>query len=367
MKVLYFTNIPSPYRVDFFSELALKCDLSVIYERNSASNRNKNWKTNGNGMYKEKCIDSLKLAKDKSLSFSIINEVKKQKYDVIVIGGYATPTSMILISYLSMKKIPFILNADGGFPNKKEAELVKKIKKYFISKASMYLSTGKITDEYLIEYGAKKNIIRNYNFTSLKENDIGENLECKKLRKELNLEGKKIILSVGRICFNKGFDTLIKASKYLVDNTIILIVGGKASVELENLIKEEEITNVFFIDFKSKDKLKEYFSIADIFVLPTRQDVWGLVINEAMANGLPVITTNKCIAGLELIENNINGFLFDVDNYKELANRINELLNNEDLIKTIKKNNLLKIKKYTIENMANQHLKIFKEFKDKFN
>ena len=45
--------------------------------------------------------------------------------------------------------------------NKKEAELVKKIKKYFISKASMYLSKGKITDEYLIEYGEKKNIINN--------------------------------------------------------------------------------------------------------------------------------------------------------------------------------------------------------------
>ena len=55
---------------------------------------------------------------------------------------------------------------------------------------------------------------------------------------------------------------------------------------------------------------------------PTREDIWGLVINEALAAGLPVITTNRCGAGLELIKNNENGFLVNVEDIDELYEKI---------------------------------------------
>lgn len=53
---------------------------------------------------------------------------------------------------------------------------------------------------------------------------------------------------------------------------------------------------------------------ADIFVHPTREDIWGLVVNEAMAKGLPVITTDRCVAGLELIKNESVGRIVPVEN-----------------------------------------------------
>ena len=61
---------------------------------------------------------------------------------------------------------------------------------------------------------------------------------------------------------------------------------------------------------------------ADAFVLPTREDIWGLVINEAMAYGLPVVTTDRCNAGLELIKNNVNGYVVHVDDKGELAKKL---------------------------------------------
>lgn len=111
-------------------------------------------------------------------------------------------------------------------------------------------------------------------------------------------------------------------------------------------------------------ELEEFYKAADIFVLPTRHDEWALVVNEALAKGLPIITTNRCGAGLEIIKNYKNGFLVNVDDVEDLANKINLVLNDEDLCKQMNENNLKLAKEYTIENMVKEHMKIFYKIKE---
>lgn len=111
----------------------------------------------------------------------------------------------------------------------------------------------------------------------------------------------------------------------------------------------------------TKEMLEKYYKISDVFILPTREDVWGLVINEAMAKSLPIITTNKCVAGIELIENNENGYIVPVEDFKSIAEKINLIIHDTDLKEKMERNNMEKAKMYTIENMAKQHLKIFNE------
>ena len=104
---------------------------------------------------------------------------------------------------------------------------------------------------------------------------------------------------------------------------------------------------------------------ADLFVLPTREDIWGLVINEALSQGLPVITTNKCIAGLELIEDGKNGYIIDVENEEMLLEKTNFFfsLSNEKR-KNIMENCLNKINKYTLENMSTIHADFLKKIEN---
>ena len=99
--------------------------------------------------------------------------------------------------------------------------------------------------------------------------------------------------------------------------------------------------------------LKKYYKMADVFVLPTREDIWGLVVNEAMAYGLPVVTTDKCNAGLELIQNGENGYIVSTDNYIELEEGIRKTLDHSLVMGN---NALLKIGDYTIERMAVDHI-----------
>ena len=132
-------------------------------------------------------------------------------------------------------------------------------------------------------------------------------------------------------------------------------MGGNPIDEYIALKENLKLDNVHFVGFKSKEELKEYYKAADVFVLPTRGDVWGLVINEAMACGLPVITTDRCIAGLELVKNGNNGYIVPVDDVSELTEKINQTLANEDECKKMGQNSISVIRDYTIENMALRH------------
>ena len=113
------------------------------------------------------------------------------------------------------------------------------------------------------------------------------------------------------------------------------------------------ITNVHFIDFMPKKELADYYRAADIFVLPTREDIWGLVINEAMAYGLPVVTTEKCVAGVEMVCEGHNGYIVPVENTDALKKAIVKAfhISGEAVLNTAKK--------YSIENMAKSHMRMF--------
>lgn len=360
MKILYIVNIPSPYRVSFFNELGKLSELTVLYERQYASDRE--WIPEKALNFREIYLKGISIGQDTALCFNVLSYLKKNLYDIIVIGGYSTPTGMLAIEYMKLKKIPFILNCDGGYI-RNEGRIRDKIKTHFISSACAWLSPSKKTDEYLIHYSTDNNRIYRYFFTSLFEKDILEqplNLyDKKKCKQELNMKYEKIVISVGRFIYIKGYDILLKACADLGENVGIYIVGGTPIKEYQDIQKEYGLNNIHYIPFKHKNELMQYYMAADLFVLPTRGDVWGLVINEAMAMGLPVITSDMCGAGLELVKNDINGYIIPNEDIKILAEKMISILNNDSKRKSMSMNAINTISKYTFENMAHEHINIF--------
>lgn len=360
LRVLYITNIPSPYRVKFFNELGRYCYLTVVYDRKIATNRDSKWFSAAETNFRSKYLKGFPIRREHSMNIGIIKYLLRNKFSQIIIGGYSSPTAMIAMLYLKLKKIPYILNADGGFI-KKNHPLVYGMKKYFIGGASHYLSSGKITSQYLKYYGANPNLISEYPFTSLYKNEILDkplSLEEKFiLRKKLGIVENKIVLSVGQIIYRKGFDILLEAAKDLPEDTGIYIIGGKATDDLDSIRTRHLLKNVHFIDFIAPAIMKNYYLASDLFVLPTREDIWGLVINEAMSNALPVITTDKCIAGLELIKNNMNGLIIPSNSPIALSEAILSIIKSPRLLE-MSLNNLALCQNYTIEKMALKHFNI---------
>lgn len=355
MKILYITNYPAPYAVDFFGELGKKCDLTVMFLEalSSVKEREKSWfKTEANN-FKAVFIGG---KSRKKISFGARKYVKG--YDLVFVGEYSSLTEMYLIRYMRRKKIKYAFSIDGGI-KKSGKGFKEKLKRYLLKGAPLYMSSGDVTDEYLSFYGADKSRIKRYPFTPLSEGDILSSPpsaeEKLSLRTKLGMKEKRIALSVGQFVYRKGFDVLMRSAPLLGEDTGVYIVGGEPTQEYISLKKELKAENVHFIGFKSKEELNEYYLAADVFVLPTREDIWGLVVNEAMARALPVITTENCVAGKELIENGKNGYIVPVEDENELAEKIRFVLSNEELKKKISAENLKKISRYTVKNMAARH------------
>ena len=176
------------------------------------------------------------------------------------------------------------------------------------------------------------------------------------LRRELGIPQKRMILAVGQCIPRKGFDILLKAAKDLPEDTALCIVGGEPTEEYLTLREELGLTQVSFPGFQKKEDLAKYYRAADLFTLPTREDIWGLVVGEAMAYGLPVITTDRCVAGLELVEDGVNGFLVPVEDVEALSEKMRKALQGN--LTEMGTASLRKIRPYTIENMAKAHVEI---------
>lgn len=359
MKVLFLTNIPVPYRVDFYNELGKYCDLTVVFEATRVEGINFNWNDDKIDNFNAVFLNQGNIDEGK-IDTRIFKYINKDKYDIIVATSYYYRTEMAAIIYMKLKRIPYFMETDGGIIKYGENKIKKLYKKFLVSGARGYFSPSKKSDEYLAYYGAKPDRIHRYSFTSLKDEDILENVvsdnEKAELRKKLGIPYKKVILSVGQFIHRKGFDILLEACKDINKDFGVYIVGGEPTDEYIKMKENYNLTNVHFEGFKKKEELAEYFKMADVFVLPTREDIWGLVINEAMAYGLPVVTTDNCVAGLELVDDN-NGAIVPVGDSRTLA----EVINNKDFI-SCGKVSIDKIKNHSIECMVKQHLKLFDQY-----
>lgn len=362
MRVLFLSYLPSPYRVEFFSELAKYCELTVVFERKSANHRNGKWvKDSFDGF---KVVTLSKYSKWKKWNI-LMRTVSDNLYDEVVIHNASTPLGMATIQYMKLHRIKYWIETDGGFP-KSGKGFKESIKKHIFSGAYGYLSSGKMNDKYLMTYGANENRIYHYPFTSLYDCDLIETplSSTSKLdkRKSLGILEENVAISVGRFSYlagyGKGYDVLLKAAKG-IPNTGVYIIGDEPTDEFIKMKENMRINNVHYVGYKNKEELKEYYQSADYFVLMTVSDVWGLVINEAMSNALPIITTNMCGAGIDLVSDGDNGYLINVGDVRALRNSLNYLNENQQLRYNMAQRSLKRIKEYTHEKAVLAHLYAF--------
>ena len=268
---------------------------------------------------------------------------------------------MIALLSLKLRHIPYYYELDGAMIGYGESKMKLLFKSFFLQGAKGYISPSNVSDDYVKYYAGKDVEIHRYPFSSLSDADILPNAlsmqEKQKLRQKLGIKEPKMILAVGQFIHRKGFDVLMEAAKDMDKNIGIYIVGGKPTEEYLKLQRKFNLTQVHFEGFKTKNELADYFKAADLFVHPTREDIWGLVINEAMAYGLPIVTTNKCVAGMELIAD--KDCLIDTDSPEQLKAIMDKLMADDERRADIATHNLSKITNYTVEKMAEAHIKVF--------
>ena len=138
---------------------------------------------------------------------------------------------------------------------------------------------------------------------------------------------KNIVSFAGKFTYFKGIDILLKAAKtYEDEDTLTLLAGdGELFDEMNKLAKELNLKNVVFLKNQPHDILRKLYSIANVSLIPSRNEAFGLVVIEALACGAPVIGTNS--GGIPDIITKEVGMLIEEENYEELASKIKDILN----------------------------------------
>ncbi len=213
LRVLYLTNIPAPYRVAFLNELAAYCDLTVLYERRTARDRDAAWSSRGPRRFREIHLRGVRTAADAAFCPGVLRHLRRTAFDIVVAGMYSTPTAMLAIAALRALGIPFLLSTDGGRV-RPEGWARRTLKRSLISSATAWLSTGNQTSRYLTHYGAVADRIHRYPFSSVHAADVLEvptTREVKRSRRaELGITERQCVLAVGQFIHRKGFDILIQ-------------------------------------------------------------------------------------------------------------------------------------------------------------
>jgi len=352
--ILVLSVFPAPYRYEVFKLLSEHYMMTVYFERNNDVERNKNWFSNNN----------VNILDNKESIEAYKNDVARIKeFDFVFVYDYCTTEAMKLMLNCILNKVPYAINCDGAFIS--DNIIKNAIKSFFVKRAAVCFASGKNAQKYFKHLGAKDENIAFHKFTSLFKKDIlscPPDFEHKRiLRKERDIPDGVCAIAVGRFIKSKAFDILISAWAKLPSTYNLLLIGGgseRSNYELQVL--EYGLKNVKIYDYLPFDELLKYYQACDFFVLPTLTDVWGLVINEAMSMGLPIITTDMCIAGLELIENDKNGYIVPINDVDSLCAAIKKLADNEELRHEMALNNIKKISEYTYENIAMSHLDALK-------
>ena len=361
-RVLFITNYPSPYRVNFYDALGKYLDVTVAFADRVEKKvtRDTAWFEESRGGFKlVQLTRRLFTIHGRDLCVDVVKWLKKD-FDAIVVCGYSSPTVILAMLYLRLHRIPFYMEVDGGLI-REDSRLKYLGKKFLVSLPDFWISSGKQTTRYLTHYGAKEEAVFHYPFSSLWETDVAAAVpgaqEKKALRQKLGIPEEKVVIAVSRFIRSKRLDMLIRTAAELGGPVGIYLIGGEPTREYLDLKEQLGAENVHFVGFLKKDKLAEYYRAADLFALPTQTDVWGLVINEAMAQGLPIVTTDRCVAGLELIRSGENGFLIPKDDQTALTEAVRKALLPE--YAGMGANALETIRPYTIENMVRAHVEIF--------
>lgn len=340
-KVVIITNAPAPYRVAFFQyiqEHESDYAFHIVYTSEN-SQIGRQWHVSGEELGSHSFLECRVLTihrkyDDKRIVFSvgIENKLKEQRPDLVICMEY-NATILQAVHWCRSHHVPFLSWSDGTANSERNiGKLQKLFRKYVIRRAAGFISSSTATMEHQISYGAQ----REKCYKSLLTVDIEKYLMQKvDNQEETRKQSGKKLLYVGSLIGRKGLDLLIPALAQTDSDITLTIVGeGSEEATLKKQAKDCQVQDrIRWLGFLEGEALKDCYRQSDVFILPTREDCYGLVILEAMCASLPVIASKYADGAFDLMEDGVHGYIVDPYDTKQLAETIDTIFSDTDRLK----------------------------------
>ena len=336
----------------------------------SCTNRNELFTTKNIEIYRfKKCIK----LENTIVSLNLFKDPLKYEIEVLHLQG--TPTNPGPIAgyiYSKKKGLPFVLSYHRD-PVINAGSLSRRLAVYILSKYSYrILNDAKIITATSSEYISQSVYLKNYRNkirvvpNGINLHEYSSHFSKTEARQILGLpDDSYVVLFVGGLVEHKNPHILINAisivSKLVPDIRLILVGKGKMLKKLKEIALKLDISaNVIFAGFVDEQMKKLYYKAADIFVLPSSAEAFPMVLLEASAFELPLITSDlKCFN--TIIKNGYNGLYTRTGDPKDLAEKIIHLLENEEIRKKLGKNARRIVKYFSWEKIAEEFEKIYEK------
>jgi len=255
------------------------------------------------------------------LLFATISTLDRTAPDVVAISGYARPSMLAALCWCLWHRKPAILLSETTEYDEARSWWKEAIKSWLIARFQAALVGGQPQKRYLIKLGMPAEAI--YLGYDVVGNDVFHPDRIKSLPRPIE---RPFFLSIDRFVTKKNLPFLISAYaayRQLAGDRawdLMLCGDGELRAQLAAQITTLELQDYIHLPgFLQQDRLLPYFAHAGCFIHASTQEQWGLVINEAMAAGLPVLVSNRCGCFEDLVIEGTNGFGFDPYNQAQLT------------------------------------------------
>jgi len=288
--------------------------------------------------------------------------IDKFKPNVVNLTGYYDLASWAILFYCKIKGIKTILSNESTAGDHQRKGLKELIKSLIIKQFDGYFNFGTLSKNYLLDLGAKstkmlvnRNCVDNIALRNIYEQHFQNRLST---QKTLGIAPYNFIF-VGRLIHYKNLlnflESFADAQNQIKSDWGVIILGdGEQKEDLIQLVNEKHIKNVSFQAGVSWQQVPEYLALSDVLVLPSYSEPWGLVVNEAMACGLPVMVSEKCGCAIDLVKNGENGYIFSPYNKVEMTNILLKFMGHTQNLKEMGLTSQQIIQEYSPENVAKE-------------
>lgn len=379
VRVAYFVSHPIQYQAPLLRRIAqepdidmttfFSSDLSVRGYRDDGFGVQVKWDIPLLEGYKYEFLprindgDSIGFAKP--LNWGIHKRLRCGRFDAVWVFGYHRLASIQAIVAARALKLPVIMRTESHLHshNRSRAKLVIKalLAKLLQPALDCVVSIGEANDRYWRHYLGTD--FSNYRMPYTVDNDFFRR-RCQEaaphreeLRRSLGLDpSRPVILYASKLQARKRCIDLVDAFIRLcpapgVDpKAYLLIVGdGEERAHLEARVRESGLSSIRFLGFRNQTELPAFYDLSNIFVLPSSNETWGLVVNEVMNAGRAIIVTDQVGCHYDLVRDGSNGFVIPLQDVASLCDRLRFLIQNPDVCAAMGENSLKIIQHYSFE------------------
>ncbi|MFA0542219.1 glycosyltransferase [Vibrio sp. 10N.222.52.B7] len=326
------THLPTFYKNNLYKEINENQSIFVIYiSLDTEETRSSDFTGLENVGFEHVILNTKSLQRRNSVlsTLRLLKLLSKIRYKEIILSGWDLLEFWVVRYFITNDKS---LALESTIYDSSYIGLKGSIKKIFLAGIFKVYASGELHHDLLKILGYK-GIVKITNGVGI----INQNQEIvsKKTKKYT-----RDFLFIGRLTEVKNLDRLIEVFNLLENFNLKIIGTGDESYESK--LKSISKGNIEFLGSVKNTQLKKYFSNTNFLILPSLSETWGLVIDEALFHGVPVIVSNKC-GSVELVKDNFNGFLFQPENTEPLINIIKSIDNHiyDNLVKNINSDYIL--------------------------